>query len=150
VLWICSQGSVLVIGRQAQFFEMRRKHNGRLHKPEICELSRVRPHRAAQACHGARSRARLRVGVEGIMTDAGGFIPDDASARAVERQDLLRQIADAVNLPVSSFRHRSASRRSPHAPTASECAALLAAFARIEDPERRKACLAMVERYGAA
>lgn len=100
--------------------------------------------------HGARFRARLRIGVEGIMTDAGGFDPKDAASRADERERLLGQIAGALNIPIETFRGKGPSVALRRGPNALECAALLAAFARIEDPELRKACLAMVERYSDA
>ncbi|MGH1572723.1 hypothetical protein ACRAWG_21185 [Methylobacterium sp. P31] len=92
---------------------------------------------------------RVRLRVEGIMTDAGGFDLNDAASRAEERERLLGQIAEALAVPVSTFRRRHSPARGS-GPTASECAALLAAFARIDDPNIRKECLVMVERYGTA
>lgn len=86
------------------------------------------------------------------MTDAAGSGPTDASAtsaRDSERQRLLRQIADALAVPVSTFGRRRDAAPS-RGPTAMECAALLTAFSRIEDPALRKACLTMVERYAAS
>ena len=78
------------------------------------------------------------------MTDAGGRDPNTA---ADERERLLGQIADALNVPVVAFRSRVSWADGVVGPSASECAALLAAFTRIADPERRRACLALVERY---
>ncbi|MHB2206939.1 hypothetical protein [Methylobacterium sp. CM6257] len=103
--------------------------------------------RAAQSCEDACSRVWLRV--EGIMTDAGGLDVTDAGSRVEERERLLGQIAEALAVPVSTFR-RGRSAAQVCGPTASECAALLAAFSRIDDPNVRKECLAMVERYGNA
>ena len=80
------------------------------------------------------------------MPDVGGSDLDATAAD--ERERLLRQIAGALNIPVTAFRHRMAWVPGSSGPNASECAALLAAFARIDDRERRRACLAMVERFG--
>ncbi|MCJ2055439.1 hypothetical protein MKL09_02605 [Methylobacterium sp. J-048] len=79
------------------------------------------------------------------MTDAGGFVALDAASRLSEQEQLLRQLAEMLHLPVSVFRRR---RPDPTAdgPTAGECAAILAAFSRIRDPDARRRCLAMVER----
>jgi len=103
-----------------------------------------------QPCNGARFRARPMVGVEGLMTDAGGFDPKDSASRADERERLLGQIADALNIPVTTFRGKGSLVALGRGPNASECAALLAAFARIGDPDVRKECLALVERYSDA
>lgn len=81
------------------------------------------------------------------MTDAGGFDLDGAAKSAHERDVLLRQIADALNIPVSIFR-RPPGASAPRGPSAAECTALLNAFSRIEDPELRKECLALAERFG--
>ncbi|WP_342105811.1 hypothetical protein [Methylobacterium sp. SI9] len=91
---------------------------------------------------------RLRVGVEGIMTDAGGFDPKSGTSSADERVRLLGQIAEALKIPVSTFHGRGGTNALCNGPSATECAALLAAFARIDDPDRRKECLAIVERFG--
>jgi hypothetical protein len=81
------------------------------------------------------------------MTDAGGFDPKDVASRASERARLLGQIAEALNIPATTFRGKGPSVALGRGPNATECAALLAAFARIEDPDLRKECLAAVERY---
>lgn len=83
------------------------------------------------------------------MTDAGGFHPIITSTRRDEREQLLGQIAETLNLPVSVFRHR---RPAPEidGPTATECATMLAAFSRIRDPDARRKCLAMIESCAAA
>ncbi|WP_457105753.1 hypothetical protein [Methylobacterium sp. P5_C11] len=83
------------------------------------------------------------------MTDAGGFDLDSKAKTARERESLLRQIAEALEIPISTFR-RPAASLSPNGPSASECAALLSAFSRIEDPELRKACVVLAERYSRA
>lgn len=70
-----------------------------------------------------------------------------ATSSAEERARLLAQIAGALKIPVSTFRSRGNARATPCGPTASECAALLAAFARIDDPARRRECLALVENF---
>lgn len=82
------------------------------------------------------------------MTDVGGIDPGSDTASADERVRLLGQIAEALKIPVSTFHARGGTPAIPHGPAASECAALLAAFARIEDPSRRRECLALVERFG--
>jgi hypothetical protein len=79
------------------------------------------------------------------MIDAEG--PDLDTAAADERERLLNQIANALNIPVAAFGRRAAWAPEVGGPDASECAALLAAFSRITDPARRSACLAMVKRY---
>jgi hypothetical protein len=84
------------------------------------------------------------------MTDAGGLDRDAAVKSAHERDLLLRQIADALNIPVSTFHRRSSAALGRCGPSAAECAALLAAFSRIEDPCLRMECLALVQRYGDA
>ncbi|SDM42468.1 hypothetical protein SAMN05216360_10254 [Methylobacterium phyllostachyos] len=71
-----------------------------------------------------------------------------ATSSAEERARLLTQIAEALKIPVSTFRSRGSVKAASGGPTAPECAALLAAFARIDDPERRRECLALVERFG--
>jgi len=83
------------------------------------------------------------------MTDAGGFVALDAAPRLGEQERLLRQLADMLNLPVSVFRRRCADP-TIEGPTAAECAAILAAFSRIRDPDARRQCLAMVERCAGA
>lgn len=80
------------------------------------------------------------------MTDAGGLDLDGTAKSAHERDVLLRQIADALNIPVSIFR-RPPGSSATRGPSAAECAALLTAFSRIEDPDLRKECLALAERY---
>ncbi|MGU3668724.1 hypothetical protein ACLBX9_31480 [Methylobacterium sp. A49B] len=80
------------------------------------------------------------------MTDAGGS--DLKKAAADERERLLGEIAGALNIPVMAFRSRVSWADGATGPSASECAALLAAFSRIADPERRSACLALVEGFG--
>ena len=79
------------------------------------------------------------------MTDVGGHVQSTA---ADERERLLGQIADALNIPVVAFRSRVSWADGATGPSASECAALLAAFSRIADPDRRRACLALVEGFG--
>ncbi|MCJ2088189.1 hypothetical protein MKK88_19700 [Methylobacterium sp. E-005] len=81
------------------------------------------------------------------MTDAGAVDFKGANSPADERARLLGQIADALSIPVSTFHGRDGAGATPGGPAASECAALLAAFARIEDPAHRKECLAIVERF---
>ncbi len=82
------------------------------------------------------------------MTDAGGFDPKSGTSSADERVRLLGQIAEALKIPVSTFHGRGGTNALCNGPSATECAALLAAFARIDDPDRRKECLAIVERFG--
>ncbi|MCJ2022266.1 MULTISPECIES: hypothetical protein [unclassified Methylobacterium] len=81
------------------------------------------------------------------MTDAAGFDPMTATSSADERVRLLGQIAEALKIPVSTFQGRGTANAGPRGPAASECAALLAAFSRIEDPDQRRECLAIVERF---
>ncbi|MDP4003455.1 hypothetical protein [Methylobacterium sp. NEAU K] len=80
------------------------------------------------------------------MTDAGGFEPTEDVSRFTEREQLLHQIAATLQLPLSIFRRPRTSSPTPDGPTAAECSAILAAFARIRDPSLRKQCLAMLER----
>ncbi|MEE7504271.1 hypothetical protein ACLBXO_19645 [Methylobacterium sp. C33D] len=80
------------------------------------------------------------------MTDAGGFDLDGRAKSAHERDVLLRQIADALSIPVSIFR-RPTGTSAARGPSAAECAALLTAFSRIDDPDLRRECLALAERY---
>lgn len=70
-----------------------------------------------------------------------------AISSADERARLLGQIAETLKIPVSTFRSRESVNAAPCGPTASECAALLAAFARIDDPDRRRECLTLVEKF---
>ena len=79
------------------------------------------------------------------MTDAGGFLPTPDDPDAGERGRMLRQIADALNLPVSAFSQGLAPVPSAKGPSAAECAAMLAAFSRIRDPQMRRHCLEMLE-----
>lgn len=81
------------------------------------------------------------------MTDAGAFDLDGTAKSAHEREVLLRQIAHALNVPVSIFRGPPGSPAAG-GPSAAECAALLTAFSRIADPDLRKECLALAERLG--
>ena len=79
------------------------------------------------------------------MTDAGGFDPHDTASRLDERERLLRQIAQTLDLPLAVFRRRRRSSPMAEGPTAAECATMLAAFSRIRDPDLRLQCLAMLE-----
>lgn len=81
------------------------------------------------------------------MTDAGGADPGSAMSPADERARLLGQIAEALKIPVATFHGRGSANAVPRGPAAAECAALLAAFAQIDDPDRRRECLALVERF---
>ncbi|MDP4023844.1 hypothetical protein Q8W71_14510 [Methylobacterium sp. NEAU 140] len=79
------------------------------------------------------------------MTDAGGFLPDRDTSASDERARLLRQIADALNLPVTAFA-RGLAPVAVAGPSSAECAAVLSAFSRIRDPRLRSQCLQMLER----
>ncbi|MCJ2133492.1 hypothetical protein MKK69_05330 [Methylobacterium sp. J-026] len=96
---------------------------------------------------GVGASARSRVGVEAIMTEAGGCDQMGAASSTDERARLLAQIAEALQIPVSTFRLRNAGDALRNGPAATECAALLAAFSRIDDPDRRAKCLLMVEGF---
>ncbi len=98
---------------------------------------------------GVGASVQSRVNVRAIMTEAGGFDQMGAASSTDERARLLAQIAEALKIPVSTFRLRSAGDAPCNGPAAAECAALLAAFARIDDPERRARCLSMVENFSA-
>ena len=78
------------------------------------------------------------------MTTPGAFESSEAAERLDERAQLLRYIADTLDLPVSLFRRRTA--QGDDGPTAAECDAILATFLRIRDPEARRHCLALVSR----
>lgn len=79
------------------------------------------------------------------MTDAGGFLPDHDATGSGERARLLRQIADALNLPLSAFSRRLDPAPDDAGPSTAECAAVLAAFSRIRDPRLRSRCLSLLE-----
>lgn len=79
------------------------------------------------------------------MTDAGGFLPRDGATGSGERARLLRRIADSLNLPLSAFSPSLAPSLSAEGPSTAECAAILAAFSRIRDPDARRHCLRMLE-----
>lgn len=83
---------------------------------------------------------------EAIMTDAGGFLPGDDATGSGERARLLGRIAEALKLPLSAFLPSPGQTRSAEGPSADECAAMLAAFSRIRDPDLRRHCLRMLER----
>lgn len=79
------------------------------------------------------------------MTDAGGFPPTQDPATS-ERARLLRQIATALDVPVSTF--AGAPSTCPgEEPSSSECAAMLSAFSRIRDPKLRAFSLRMLESF---
>lgn len=80
------------------------------------------------------------------MTDAGGFLPSDDVTGSRERARLLCQIAEALNLPLAAFSPALAPTPSAAGPSTAECAAILAAFSRIRDPDTRRHCLQMLER----
>lgn len=79
------------------------------------------------------------------MTDAGGF-PATQDTAASERVRLLRQIATALDIPLSAFT-RAPSAEPGQEPSSSECAAMIAAFTRIRDPKMRDFCLRMLESF---
>lgn len=79
------------------------------------------------------------------MTDAGSFLAKQNRTTA-ERARLLRQIAAALDIPVTAF--TGASSDCPgEEPSSTECAAMLAAFTRIRDPKLREFCLRMLESF---
>ena len=77
--------------------------------------------------------------------NAGGFLPEPQTTGSGERARLLRQIADALNLPLSAFSRRLDPVPDDAGPSTAECAALLAAFSRIRDPLTRRRCLDFLE-----
>ncbi len=80
------------------------------------------------------------------MTDAGDSLPRDDGTGSGERSSILRQIAEALNLPRSAFSPRLDPRPCAEGPSATECEAVLAAFSRIRDPDMRRHCLRLLER----
>jgi hypothetical protein len=80
------------------------------------------------------------------MTDAGGFLPTQDTKSTTDRARLLRQIATALDIPVSTFT-RAPSAEPGQEPSSSECAAMIAAFTRIRDPKMRDFCLRMLESF---
>jgi hypothetical protein len=92
----------------------------------------------------SRRQNKLTFRLEGIMIDTGGSEPADTDSRVTEPAQLLGQIAEALDLPVSTFR-RPRATASSEGPTASECSKILASFVRIRDPDVRRQCLAMIE-----
>lgn len=79
------------------------------------------------------------------MIDAGGFLPSDDATASGERARLLRRTAEALNLPLSAFSRSLAPNPSAEGPSTAECAAILAAFSRIRDPDLRSHCVQMLE-----
>ncbi|MCJ2011098.1 hypothetical protein [Methylobacterium sp. J-076] len=80
------------------------------------------------------------------MTDAGGFLPGQDTSGAAERTRLLRQIATALDLPVSAFT-RAPPAPEVEGPSSAECAAMLAAFSKIRDPQMRAFCVQVLETF---
>lgn len=81
----------------------------------------------------------------GTMTDTGG-LPSHRDRTATERARLLRQIAAALDVPVTAF-IRAPSDCPGEEPSSAECAAMLAAFTRIRDPKLREFALRMLESF---
>lgn len=79
------------------------------------------------------------------MTDAGG-VPPTQDQTTSERARLLRQIAAVLDIPVTTFT-RAPSSCPGEEPPSTECAAMLAAFSRIRDPQVRAFCLRMLESF---
>lgn len=79
------------------------------------------------------------------MRDAVDFASTEAAPGFHEEERLIRQIAGMLDLPVTVFGRGYSGSSPDKGPTASECAAIVAAFARIRDPDARRACLAMVD-----
>jgi hypothetical protein len=80
------------------------------------------------------------------MADAGSFPLEADGSNSPERARLLRQIAAALDLPIEALAARL-SLCNPTGPSAEECAAVLDAFARIEDPQLRAFCLQVLEGF---
>lgn len=80
------------------------------------------------------------------MADAGSFSLDADGVNSPDRARLLRQIAAALDLPVEALAARLAPCNST-GPSAQECAAVLDAFARIEDPQLRAFCIQVLEGF---
>lgn len=78
------------------------------------------------------------------MTDLGGTPSRRDEAATNERAHLLRQIAAALDLPVTALKP-GVSADAGEGPSSSECAQMLAAFARVRDPQARAYCLALLE-----
>jgi hypothetical protein len=78
------------------------------------------------------------------MTDTGRLFADQSGTHPTERQHVLSRIAAALELPVAAFSERAPSGE-PGPPSSTECAALLAAFSRIEDAGQRAAILKLME-----
>lgn len=79
------------------------------------------------------------------MCDAGVF-PPKSDRVASERTLLLRQIAEALDLPVTAFTHPLTPGEGGE-PSSDECAAVITAFSRIRDPRNRDFCLRMLESF---
>jgi hypothetical protein len=77
------------------------------------------------------------------MTDAGRVVPHGDKGGSGDRARLLRQIAVALDMPVSAF---AADLPAGDAgPAQDECEALVTAFSRIRDPRLRAFCRDLIE-----
>jgi hypothetical protein len=77
------------------------------------------------------------------MTDAGRVFTQGNSSGSGNRAQLLRQIAVALDMPVSAFAEDLPA--GDDGPSPEECAALMAAFSRIRDPRLRAFCRELME-----
>lgn len=77
------------------------------------------------------------------MTDAGRVFPQGDTTGPDNRARLLRQIAVALDMPVSAFADDLPA--GDDGPSTQECDAMVAAFSRIRDPRLRAFCRELLE-----
>jgi hypothetical protein len=77
------------------------------------------------------------------MTDAGRVFPQADNAGPFDRTRLLRQIAVALDLPVSAFADDLPA--GDEGPSPEECDSLVAVFSRIKDPRLRAFCQELMQ-----
>ncbi|KAB1071756.1 hypothetical protein [Methylobacterium planeticum] len=78
------------------------------------------------------------------MADAGNALPTEAVPPQADRLHLLHRIAEALDMPLADL-YGHALRAGHTPPTEVECAAVLAAFLRIGDPNARRRCLSLLQ-----
>ena len=79
------------------------------------------------------------------MSYAESLKPKREDARPQDGLQMLRRIADVLDMPVAEF-YRGEITEVDN-PSAAECEAMLAAFARIEDTQYRQQVIALMRTY---
>ncbi|MEA1832898.1 hypothetical protein U8607_12485 [Methylobacterium durans] len=83
------------------------------------------------------------------MTEVGASSLLRAVPTVSERARILLRIAETLEVPLADLSRTEGAMGSAEASEA-ECAALLAAFRRIPDPDLRRRCLSLVSAFGEA